>query len=109
VVKQFPGHEQPCRTDKVVFADGSTSDYRPPVNTLDPRYEACTDHRVGCDCREADLREDIVDIRAEWQGVRKALTDVLAGHPGCCCRCPGCEIARRLHLTHLASGEHCRD
>jgi hypothetical protein len=106
---RFPSHERPTRTDKVRFADGSTSDYRPPINTVDPRFAACTEHRVGCDCREADLREDIVDNRAEWEGFRKALTDVLAGHAACCCRCTGCAIARATHLTHLASGDHCHD
>lgn len=108
-MKQFPGHERPVRTDRVVFADGSISDYKPPVNTSDPRYAACTEHRTGCDCREANLREDIADTRAEWEGARKALTEVLAGHAACCCRCTGCQIARRVHLTHLASGEHCHD
>ena len=61
---------KPVRTDAVVFADRSTSDYRPPINTLDQRYAACTDHHVGCDCREADLREDIVDIRADYERLR---------------------------------------
>ena len=58
------------RTDKVKFSDGSTSDYTPPINTLDPRYAACADHRVGCDCREADLREDIVDYRVDYEHLR---------------------------------------
>lgn len=106
---RFPSHERSTRTDKVVFADGTTLDYRPPINTLDPRHAACTEHRVGCDCREADLREDIVDSRAELDGLRKALTEVLAGHAACCCRCTGCEIARRVHLTFLTTGDHCRD
>lgn len=106
---RFPSHERPTRTDTVRFADGSTVDYRPPINTVDPRYAACKEHRVGCDCREADLREDIVDNRAEWEGFRKALAEVLAGHAACCCRCSGCAIARAVHLTHLASGRHCHD
>ncbi|WP_033338992.1 hypothetical protein [Catenuloplanes japonicus] len=61
---------KPVRTDTVTFSDGSTSDYTPPVNTLDPRYTACADHRVGCDCREADLREDIADLRIEVESLR---------------------------------------
>jgi hypothetical protein len=61
---RFLSHERPTRTDEVEFADGSTSDYKPPINTVDPRYRACTDHHVGCDCREADLREEIVELKA---------------------------------------------
>lgn len=59
-------HRRAVRTDTVKFSDGTTSDYTPPVNTLDPRYAACTTHRVGCDCREADLREDIADLRIDY-------------------------------------------
>lgn len=61
---RFLSHERPTRTDKVTFVDGSSSDYAPPINTVDPRYRACTEHRVGCDCREADLREEIVELKA---------------------------------------------
>jgi hypothetical protein len=109
---RFPLHERPTRTDRVKFADNSTADYTPPVNTLDPRYAACTDHRVGCDCREADLREDIVDIRADYAILKAAVERVVGNHPTYLppapnptntgdayketpgCQCTGCQIVR---------------
>lgn len=93
----------------IQFHDGTRLDFDQPLNTLDPRYKACTDHRTGCICREAEWSEEVREWRAEYEGFRKALADVLAGHSACCCKCAGCEIARRVHLTHLAIGEHCRD
>jgi len=93
----------------VIFRDGTRIDFDQPLNTLDPRYPACNEHRTGCICREAEWSEECNEFRSEWMAARKALEDVLVGHAACCCRCTGCEIARRLHLTHLASGEHCHD
>jgi hypothetical protein len=108
----FPLYLRPTRTDKVRFADGSTSDYTPPSSTVDPRYEACTEHRVGCDCREADLREDIVDIRADYTVLKAAVERVVGDHPTYLepepspnntgasykekpgCQCTGCQIVR---------------
>lgn len=37
--------------------------YRPPGDTTDPRYAACTRHRVACDCREARMAEDRAEAR----------------------------------------------
>ena len=109
---RFPLHERATRTDRVRFSDDTTSDYKPPVNTLDPRYTACTDHRVGCDCREADLREDIVDIRADYDALKAAIERVVGDHPTYLepepsphntgasykerpgCQCTGCQIVR---------------
>lgn len=93
----------------VLFHDGTRIEFDRPINTLDPRYPQCTDHRVGCICREAEWSEEVSEYRGEWQQFRKVLGDVLAGHAACCCRCTGCEIARRVHLTHLATGDHCDD
>ncbi|WP_113705455.1 hypothetical protein [Nonomuraea lactucae] len=36
-----------------------------PKNTLDPRYVTCWDHRTAGDCREAELAEDIHELRWE--------------------------------------------
>lgn len=108
----FPLHQPATRTDKVKFSDGTTSGYMPPTNTMDPRYAACIDHHVACDCREADLREDIVEYRAEYHLLKAAIEKVVGDHhtwlppapnpnntgadyeetPGC--QCTGCEIVR---------------
>jgi hypothetical protein len=91
----------------VRFRDDSEQPYEPPKNTIDPRWEACTDHRTACDCREAEWNEEVQEYRAEYTSFRAALKAALVGHAACCCRCSGCAIARALHLTHLASGDHC--
>lgn len=96
-----PGH--------VRFRDDSEQPYVQPKNTLDERYAACTEHHVACDCREAELAEDIHEYRSEYLAFRDALKTVLVGHASCCCRCTGCEIARAMNLTHVGSGDHCRD
>lgn len=85
----------------VEFHDGSRLKYAPPTNTLDPRYVACRDHRVACDCREALLAENIAEYRVEAEAARKAIREVLAGHDPDTCGCTGCDIAKRLHLDHL--------
>ncbi len=97
----LPGH--------IRFQDGVQLPYEPPKNTLDPRWKACTEHRPACDCREAEQAENLHELHAEWTAFRDALKDVLTGHASCCCRCTGCEIARRLHLSFVGSGEHCND
>jgi hypothetical protein len=86
--------------DFVQFHDGTQVAYAAPANTLDPRYIACTEHRVACDCREAEQREDLADVNAEFKMLRSAITEILAGHPEGC-MCTGCQIARRTHLDHL--------
>lgn len=85
--------------------------YEPPRGTLDPRYRACTDHHVACDCREAEWAEE----RQEAAGARRELVEVLAkvldGHPTfrwdaegreCGCRCTGCQIVRDAGLPSFA-------
>lgn len=96
-----PGH--------VRFRDDSQQPYIVPKNTLDKRYGACTEHRVACDCREAEYAEEVHEYRAEYLAFRDALKAALVGHASCCCRCTGCEIARAVHLSHVGSGDHCRD
>jgi len=85
----------------VMFRDGTRQSFDQPLNTLDPRYDRCTDHRTACICREAEWSEEVHEYRAEWQSMRKVLGEVLAGHDATVCHCAGCEIAKRLHLTHL--------
>ena len=78
--------------------------YDRPKNTLDPRVEACTDHHVACDCREAALAEDLSEFRAEFNAIKQAFSMVLAGHPTRTkgdakpCQCSGCQIARIAHI-----------
>lgn len=78
--------------------------YDPPASTLDPRVEACTDHYVACDCREACMAEDRSEIRSEFRAIHQAFDMVLAGHPTRTdgdarpCQCSGCQIARIAHI-----------
>lgn len=79
-----------------------------PKNTRDPRWAACTSHRVACDCREAVFAEDVSELRAERDMLLGALRKELAGHATWTytalgerdkqaeCKCVGCVIARRL-------------
>jgi hypothetical protein len=81
----------------------------PPDNTLDPRYDACTDHHLACDCREAQLSEDMRELRDERWRLRQRLGTALADHPTRVyvnghrradleCRCLGCDLARSIRL-----------
>ncbi len=82
--------------------------YTPPKNTLDPRYEACTGHRVACDCREAEFAEERAEYRFERRAIQEAFDEHLAGHPTRlwddkgnelpACQCTGCRIARAAHI-----------
>lgn len=83
-------------------------EYEVPTDTLDPRYSACTEHRVACDCREAELHEEINELRMEYRAMREALRTILDGHSTHIigapnpytgevdqpCQCTGCQIAR---------------
>jgi hypothetical protein len=84
----------------VLFRDDTRIDYDPPRNTMDPRYAACKEHQLACDCREAELSEEIDEYRGEFRAVRRAIVKVLSGHPNGC-KCTGCEIARLVGLTHI--------
>jgi len=86
----------------IAFRDGTRIKYDQPLNTLDPRYPACTEHHTACICREAEWSEEANEWRVEWQNARKAIAEVIAGHSADVCKCGGCEIARRTYLTHLA-------
>lgn len=98
--------------DVVHFRDGSVVRYTPPADTVDPRYEACTEHRVACDCREAEHAETMSEFAGMWRAVQEAADRVLRGHPthawwrdpetgedvDVSCLCTGCQIARAVFL-----------
>lgn len=72
-------------------------EYDVPKNTLDPRVEECTDHHVACDCREAELAEQINEWRARVLDLEAAIRDHTAGHVDGCA-CTGCYIARAVGM-----------
>ncbi len=98
----------------IAFRGGGVGDrapkvvYTPPRNTLDPRYEECTDHRVACDCREAEFAEERAEYRFEREAMQAAFDEHLAGHPTRLwddkgndlpgCQCTGCRIARAVEI-----------
>ncbi|WP_045740912.1 hypothetical protein [Actinoplanes rectilineatus] len=98
-VDRFPLHHQRIRTDKAKFADGSTVDYTPPLMTVDPRAVNCTEHRVGCDCREADLREEILEYKIEESIWRRAAEEICGSHEQDTCMCTGCQIIRHRNVV----------
>lgn len=85
------------------FTSSIAVPYDVPRNTLDDRYEQCTDHHVACDCREAEQAEQLNEYQMEDKRLRDTLNEVLAAHdlygtddgrPGCLCT--GCQIARKI-------------
>lgn len=109
-------HWRAFETTRVIFGGGPDRDHRRPLpwvpyivprDTMSPRYVACTDHHVACDCREAILSENERELRFELRDWTDAANDVLAGHPTriwlpgvdepAGCACTGCEITRRAH------------
>jgi hypothetical protein len=83
--------------------------YTVPRDTCDPRYAACTEHHVACDCREALLSENINEYRIEVRDHQSAAWRTLQGHqvaypagvhPGTfpLCLCSGCVIHRECWL-----------
>jgi len=87
--------------------------YTPPRDTCDPRYVACTEHHVACDCREAEFAEQLAEFRNRLREIEAAASRVLRGHfthaytkDGAIdydwrCSCTGCAIAQ---LTHEVRG-----
>ncbi|MGR6915376.1 hypothetical protein ACU635_14120 [[Actinomadura] parvosata] len=84
-----------------------------PKNTMDIRYVACGDHRTACDCREAELSEEISELRWERDRVLRVLREELATHATWAyhdsnerdllaeCKCTGCVIVRRLDFYSI--------
>lgn len=89
--------------------------YDVPRDTRDPRYPVCVEHHPACDCREAELAEEIGELRMVIKQLEDAVRTVLAGHRvidwdqpwhetrrgrgGLACQCTGCQIARRVDLS----------
>ena len=75
-----------------------------PHDTRDLRWKACPEHRLACDCREAETAEHLSELRGELKYLRRIFDEVLKGHathgPNDFdqCSCTGCEIARRTGL-----------
>lgn len=101
----------PVEAGRIYFGlprNGASVAYTPPANTLDPRYAACTDHHVACDCREAERAEETQEWRLQRAETQAAFDKFLAGHPtyqyddrgrplpGCACT--GCRIARAAYI-----------
>lgn len=90
------------------YFDGATEAavvYTPPRDTTDPRARACSDHRVACDCREAEFAEHRSETRLAWAELREAARGILADHPTHTyrrgttpCQCTGCQIVRAAHI-----------
>ena len=84
-------------------------DRTPPRDTCDGnRWASCTEHHLACDCREAELNEQINELRGEYRLLANALRTAIADHPTFVetragirrrdleCRCDGCVAARRI-------------
>ncbi|WP_063039673.1 hypothetical protein [Nocardia pseudovaccinii] len=88
--------------------------HSPPTSTSDPRYDRCTEHRLACDCREAERTEELFELRAEYWHLRDLLTALIDGHPTQVfengehrrdleCRCQLCAFARQARLVTPAN------
>ena len=94
------------------WGSGGSVNYTPPRDTLDPRYKACVDHHVACDCREAEWSEQHHEWAYTFKEIRDAVDAILAGHPTTIyglpnpytgevdppCQCTGCQLARAIHV-----------
>lgn len=54
--------------------------YAVPRDTMDPRYIRCADHHPACDCREAELSEQLGEYRSGQTAMRHAAARLLVGH-----------------------------
>jgi hypothetical protein len=54
--------------------------YLPPKNTMDPRFLACTYHHPACDCREAEMAENLAEWRHEYQALKAIVLRHAEGH-----------------------------
>lgn len=94
-----------------LFGSAGAVAYTPPGDTTDPRYDACTDHHVACDCREAEISEERREHAAFRDTVQAAFDAALDGHPtydnwrdgATPCQCSGCQIARAIHVIPKGS------
>lgn len=110
----------------VRFHDGTVIAYQPPRDTVDDdRWSNCHEHRVACDCREAELAEQIAELRSELETARRVARRILTGHATHAyedspttgdgsrpvgCMCTGCRIARGAYLLrHSDADSFARD
>lgn len=109
----------------VRFRDGTKVAYQPPRDTTDGgRWKACAEHRVACDCREAEMAERIAELTAQLREVEDAAREILAGHPTYAweenhlgvgqrdvgCACTGCRVVRAASLLSVSEfGPSARD
>lgn len=100
---------------QVRFRGGARLVADPPRDTLDPRWQRCTEHRTACDCREAERTEQITELAGEIRQVERVAQDLLAGHPihgwsedgyvSLRCQCTGCQIVRAAHI-YVRTDDH---
>lgn len=103
----------------VRFRGGATVVADVPRDTCDrDRWSNCTEHHVACDCREAEMAEQISELRAELKAAQDTARRILFGHatyayergvePGSTreigCQCTGCQIAREARLIASYEG-----
>lgn len=50
----------------------------PPRNTSDIRHQLCTHHHLACDCREAELGEQISELRSDASDSARAIDGLKA-------------------------------
>lgn len=84
---------------QIRFRDGSTQVYDPPRDTRDLRWIGCIDHHPACDCREAEMTENLTELRAEArlaEMAEQAITAVLRIHS----HCPGSRYCQGCPNVH---------
>ena len=91
---------------QIRFRDGSTQVYDPPRDTRDLRWIGCIDHHPACDCREAEMTENLTELRAEArlaEMAEQAITAVLRIH----CTAPEAATARGAPTSTPAPRASC--
>lgn len=95
-------------------AYNGVTEYRDlPRNTMDIRYDACGNHHLACDCREARQAEDTGEYRARLAEIEAAIIAATAGHSTWAysrdgmsidilaqCKCAPCGIRRDLFIGY---------
>ncbi|MGH3627233.1 MAG: hypothetical protein ACREN2_05730 [Candidatus Dormibacteria bacterium] len=54
--------------------------YAVPRDTMDQRYATCAKHHPACDCREAELAEQLGEYRSQHKAIERAAARLLVGH-----------------------------
>lgn len=84
------GHSRALRLQPVAFGGGPRHWDEPPAlvdisqplpkHTMDPRYRRCVSHHLACDCREAEMAEQIHELTVElreWRELAEHLIDLV--------------------------------